>query len=968
MPFPPPSESPTFGCGIFLPGTGPGNGTGFDGGGVIDSGDGDDPTTSDPKDDQGGGVIFDDGGGGGGGGGGGDNPVVPPNGPPARPPPPPPPPGPGTGGGTPGPAKARHPGGPTTPGPTTPPPVGVGGGGGPTCKCATTSHSVSPMTVIDGFCTIQITFVKTCVPLGTPAYDPDNEIVRGFFARGYSHPGGGTVGVDPGGPQGCVCGTNSCTNNVITLKKACPEGVDEVSKGGGGGAAHGAPKEEQPGGPTTLGEGGGGGGAAHGAPKEGQPGGPTTPGGGGGAAHGAPKEGQPGGPTTPGGGGGAAYGAPGKETEEGVSENDIITQAMSDGNIDLNNPEILQHVFRNKPAGLEDPEIRFETHPYGVSLVSNRSLNKGLFASNIDSNINYILTRTRASGDWDSRRAAGVTYAALERSLSFEAMETIRRIKNFDGTPLSQNQIFSLIGSRILDGTINRLSLSVLQALADESDKRNQVTIIPSNSSLVNEVAALAMIERDMYPLDPTKALGRDINILPNWKTLASDIDKHIDVVVEGEIKKYYVSDDDTFINRSTLSLHDGDYFDVKTGDSTYRLFANSEKDHAFILPEVTRQAVITLLGGYSGRTLRVEADVSSNVEFDHSLSTPRQNFYVLSCVLSSIDTVPNGGGSFLLKDTTARYAIMDTSTTNGLRLANEYIRHKANSRTFILDDEDLILDYIESIGELSLSQTDILYDSPKENKTNPLLTRQLPWYILVYPTNRPDLNIFNAKSKITSLSTSGKVGRVLRCRTSIVPNLSNSLTNKFIRTVTGDRNESDVYGNHNPQARHTEIFPSNTEFLTGYNNNGSLIPAEAFTPKRNKTGLRVLKEIISELDNNYLLGLNGIGKSLTEFDVFSRLTLKQFNILFRLDGFTQIRNSIRNGFINNVKVVPPILNADSKLFFKKTQLVKRKVGAPQDIYFSRKAMKSGKLITPPTTKKGPTFSTVPTNPTSPPI
>jgi hypothetical protein len=331
----------------------------------------------------------------------------------------------------------------------------------------------------------------------------------------------------------------------------------------------------------------------------------------------------------------------------------------------------------------------------------------------------------------------------------------------------------------------------------------------------------------------------------------------------------------------------------------------------------------------------------------------------MLSCVLSSINTQPNLGGSFLLKDSTATYELMDTTTTEALRTSNDYIKYKANHRVFILDDEDLMLDYIQSTSSLTMKQTDILADSPKENKTIPLLTRQIPWYILVYPTNRSDLNIFNTKSTIKEVETSGIIMRQLKCNTTIVPNFSKAQTNKFVRTQTQGLTGKDVYGKTNLQARITQVVPSDVVFTTGYEQDDQFVAAENYLPSRKKTGFRLLKEIITELNTNYLLGLNGIGKSLTEFDVFSRLTLQQFNTLSRLENFKTIRDSIRNGLIEEVKVIPPINRADQRISFLKTQLVRRKVGAPADTFVSIKGTRDNETIVPPTTTEDSSFGPI---------
>lgn len=138
---------------------------------------------------------------------------------------------------------------------------------------------------------------------------------------------------------------------------------------------------------------------------------------------------------------------------------------------------------------------------------------------------------------------------------------------------------------------------------------------------------------------------------------------------------------------------------EVKVGGVLKRFFCKSEIDHAFLMPEKVKMKAINLLGGDSARTLSVSADASSGIEFDYSLTAPRQNFYVMSAVLSSTVTQPTDQGSYVLKDTKITYELMDTSSTSGLEAVNEYIRYKANFRAYTIDDDDRMLDYIETTG-----------------------------------------------------------------------------------------------------------------------------------------------------------------------------------------------------------------------------------------------------------------------------
>ena len=292
----------------------------------------------------------------------------------------------------------------------------------------------------------------------------------------------------------------------------------------------------------------------------------------------------------------------------------------------------------------------------------------------------------------------------------------------------------------------------------------------------------------------------------------------------------------------------------------------------------------------------------------------------------------------------------MDTTTAEGAREAGDYIKYKANKRVFMLDDSDLILDYVEETSSISLTQTDIITDSPKENKNVPLLTRQVPWYILLYPTNRADFNLFNSKSTIQNIDPDGSITRTLKCKTSIVPDFARGQTNKFVRYTTGGREGLDVYGNRSSQARQTIIAANDKEFKEAYRDKETLTSSSNRKTSRKKTPFRLIRDIIKELDTNYVLSVNGLGKTLTEFDVFSRLNLKQFNQLSRLENFNEIKRSIQNGVIENVKVMSPISKADNRISFNKTQLVQRKANAGVDTFVQVKATNTGESIVPPDT------------------
>ena len=634
------------------------------------------------------------------------------------------------------------------------------------------------------------------------------------------------------------------------------------------------------------------------------------------------------------------------------SSGETKIKELSDSSIiDLSDPELASKILQARPAGQEDEEVFFKFTSKRRKKVKNTSKKTDIFDSFIDESFLILMERSLVFGDWDSSLAASVTPETVYDNLNSRAKGIFNSILNSDGSRLSRLDIYSIVGPRLLKGTISEIKMGDLTKLVKAGRGDSEITIIRSDSEIVNETVALGIIEKNYFPLDHTKYNGLSRETFKNNKTLSSDVDRYIEVTVAGVPRRYYVNDDDTFVGRSTLSLNDGEYFDITLGGEVTRVYAESEIDHAYFIPEKTRQNAIKILGGDPSRILSVSGD-PSGVELDHSLSSPRENLYFLSCVLSSVETVLPNNQSRHLKRTKARYEYV---SLRNIEKINEYIKYKNNHQTFIISDEDLLLDYVERDGQLFLEQTDIIVDSPKENKTIPLLTRQIPWYILLYPTNRAEYLPFDVKSQVTNIipatsTVPGSITRELITKPTITPRFKNT-TNQFVQTSLVGKGARDVFDQPTNDARINKINFDNPLFSTGYVDfEGNVISASQFKPNRDKTGYRLLKEIISELDQNYLLGLNGVGKTLTEFDVLSRLNLKQYNNLSKLEGFSNIRKTVFNGMFNQVKVVPATKNSDTKLASRKTQLVRRKSTAPDsDTFPEQKATNSGASIKPPT-------------------
>ena len=639
---------------------------------------------------------------------------------------------------------------------------------------------------------------------------------------------------------------------------------------------------------------------------------------------------------------------PSRILDEGIVQNNLLNQS---GEIDLNNPLFLEYLSNNDLLALTDDDISIRKNRKPKGLVQN-NLYLNIFKDQISKSLSYLLNYNNRFSNWDEAAIFDIRNELIIPNLNNTFLSICKSIKNHDGTPLSDKQISDMIVPRIIENRLDEINVGYLKQLSRYSQSIYNPVIRPSSLQSVNEVTAFALMKKLGIPLDPAKAPGKTKEVVKNWKTLATDVGKYIPITVEGETKKYYIKDTDEFIDRSTLKIRDGDYFDVTVSGSSYRLFVESQKDHAYIVTPKDRYKVFKLLGANPENRITVSALESDNIEYNYSLSSPRQNFYVLSCVLSSINSIPARNNSLvsqLVKNSTARYELVDINNSTTLEEFNEYIKYKINGKTVILDDEDLIFDYVEATSSLQYEQNDVLFDASKSSKDTPLFIRQIPWYIILYPTNRFEYTISPARSNILSYESDGVIVRELNITPILDPLLSQNSTSLFTTNRLPSRNEFDVLGNYQSLGRLTEINPNNKQFLKGFNSEGRLISSQEKPRSRKKTGLRVIKEIISEISNNYLLDDEGLDYGINSFDLFSRMTLDEYNSFVKLENSSTLYPLIKNGLFEGVKVYSPIKGAGTNAE-KKTRIVQRKEGAPADTYVPIKYLRTGQTIEPPTT------------------
>jgi len=586
----------------------------------------------------------------------------------------------------------------------------------------------------------------------------------------------------------------------------------------------------------------------------------------------------------------------------------INTKSTVGGGIEflnINTPSFIQEVNRKFPTGYMNPATALMRDiPSPEPRVNNNSLTHGIFGNNIHQSIRYVQSKNNTFDDWRPNALANLTTENIINSLNENFLKNLRQIRFQDGSPLSDQDISVIVKNRLVNGTVNDDEIFSFLTMAKQSPRN--IPVLPSPNSTVNTVVALGLLEKNKISLDPAQSNGLHHEVAKNWKTLATDLNKYIAIDVDGVEAKYYIGDNNEVIGRAGLYLQDGDFILV----NGQRVYATSDVDRAYYVPISIQQQVVKLLGGTGQKTLSVSSSNATDLEFNYNLNLsgedPPPDILFFKLNLDSITTTSKA--SSFLKNTTASYTLMDHTTEAGISAIDEWVKYKFGPYGVqFIDHDDPFFYYASATETFSVSREDFSPDTAKtDTGSEDLFPRCIPWMYILFPGNRTEYLPFSEKSRLYSLNSTGAATRILH----VIPTIDNNLAiqnNQWLKYKNAyEEGTTDVYGStENLQARINTFNPNNPLFKEGYRVGdlvGSLVTQK---PARTKTTIRLLREIIQELDANYVIKREGNGRALLEFDVISRLSMMEFNKFVTLENSTYLWNKLKNGLVNDIKIFP---------------------------------------------------------------
>ena len=612
------------------------------------------------------------------------------------------------------------------------------------------------------------------------------------------------------------------------------------------------------------------------------------------------------------------------------------------------NTEINSIVGRFFPEGLTDPAVSIVVSPPRSSgkTTENRKLSRTIFKRDIHESIEYYDKLGETSNDWDDSRLNDISDRNIITSLNDNFLKTARGVRKSTGDYFTDHDIASIVRARVFDNSLSGLTLEYFRKLGKDTKNLNLPNIVQSQDKKVNEVAALALINNYKMPLDPNRYSGTGKNLVPLWKTIFSDVDSHVYVNTEsGIIDKLYPSEDGGITIETsggtlttTYEVQDGDHLIVETENGNYPLHLSSEKDHAYLIPDHIRYKALKLLGGDPSWKLSTYTDYTTGSEFTYDTSSSNgirsADYFIFQIVPTSVETTISDK-SDLIKKTKVKY-----TRINGLTNINNLIKYKLNYRVLPMEYDDLIFDYagdVDGARGVYLEQEDIVFDNDMNIKNYPIYTRQIPWYLVLFPTDNIKYNPKKLRSKITSLDVSGNIHREIVYSPSFDPKYTHEVNTKFVQTkLDFEEGGTGVYPNSDNQAR-SMALDFTGDLANGYT-------GERRTTRR-KSVPRKIKEIITEITTNYVTEKTGSTKVLMAFDVFSRLKFHEMNEFLEMDSPEFILPLMENGHFG-ARILPATRGSGIRKT-QETRIRYRDPDADPDVYGLIKSKSDGTGFVP---------------------
>lgn len=595
----------------------------------------------------------------------------------------------------------------------------------------------------------------------------------------------------------------------------------------------------------------------------------------------------------------------------------IITNSeIAKSNITLNKENSKTQLY-NKKLNFFAPTQDALKDKYS-RLVSN-IFYRNIFADYVSEEIYHVLNSINTNAPWNEKKILSITTDKIALSINPFLLNILNNLHDISYQKIPLATFLEVIKKHLLTGTLDEFDVKYYQTVY-ERQKQDPIKeyVLPQSKALI-EKTALKVINENQISLSlenkvdynarqirRSKKLNEDINVRTKVETLEGNF---VDLFVPNKgIEIEYLEDvDENLIDFEKLEFPletgpgDGYYVPLETftGDIVPFELETDASAAAYTPPEIRYEALKLI--NEDPNFYITASSLSAQHEFKQN-DTGEVNLESMYFKLE-LSSVSNLTTNNLLVDRysakyirlTSQSAIDEHCDTNGLSITRMNI-----------DYRDPIFRYIKDRSFFEYEQNDINFKRQTLNKgigNNTILTRNLPFGIIITPVKGSKYNPYNGMSNIDSYSNDIVVRTI--SMTPAIDDLSdelkvNDLDEKFLYEFNSDYKVGIVEPT-DAQALTYRFYASSTKFsdtfitptLETYSNSSTVS-----MPSSNGISY-LIKDVLDNIITNYN------PTQISWYDVLRRMPIHRFGeLLYNSNNtiLTQLSEGLRGGvLIKNV-------------------------------------------------------------------
>jgi len=606
------------------------------------------------------------------------------------------------------------------------------------------------------------------------------------------------------------------------------------------------------------------------------------------------------------------------EVDLGLNQQNSISKELfvADKNKDTNIYNPVYNFFSYQP----NTKTYYVVNPYYLSI----------FNKYVSNEVYTVLSRNaKQEIYWNEKLFSDITNAKIAISLNVDLLKAINSLHGVDNTLISPENIFAAIKQLLLQNRLNEFDPNFYINLSNKQKNDPKVVYKYNSSKDVLERAGLGILSEGSIPADANQHTDENKFRLFRQKRLNTDINTRLKVTTDQDYEipyhdaglAIYQTDASTLETFIPMGTGDGYFLPYYNEEEVIKIPLNTEIARALYVPQNVRYAAL--------KAFRETPDIIFNVsslENQHEFIPSYELTSVLSPMyfaldLSSIEDLPKSNP--LVDRIKAKYRLL----TNEEEIQSHVYNYGFSVVRLNLDYRDPFAHYAKETGIFDLTQNDITFRYFNINLSGTLndssiLTRSLPFGIVVIPGCGSKHNPYHGKSKISKINNTF-VERSFIGQASIDFSNYYSYESDVLSSISTESLEINLPEDHYGYANKFYYVYNPTMYINTYFNK----IYQSTEPTNLNKSKPVTSYLVNNIIDNLIIGYNPL--ELKWFDVYSRLKAQEVAELL-YEGTKDFYNLLEGGW-RSVNIKPLLRSEKDRVTYIDSTIIPE-VEVPQPI------------------------------------